>query len=373
MSTVYANGRSIVHQGDGKTNTAAPPDACKTPTPGGPVPIPYVNVAMNSDLAAGTLSVRIEGHPVAKADSNLSTSSGDEAGTAGGGLLSAKTKGKLTWATSSSDVLFEGKGVVRFLDVTQHNGNSYNTAFTEQGGTGLAYGDDFEGPCPACGKDAADHRIHETVDTAEKEGVATIAIKVLNALRAEPTPYGRSCMVAVARCKCGKVFVAASGNKRLNAFMDKVNASGCGATDVLGADAGSPGAADALVGGGKPILPAARDQLRIAWSAMDWSFDNPRPAGYTNPGQCAAQKVFATGHVITEMSEVWYQAPKDDPGKFMYTIQATLAGKGPIPMDYESVKDEAAKRDKPIGVASCKTCQVLLPLMLCKCDPERTC
>jgi len=39
VATVFANGRSIVHKGDGPTNTSAPPDVCKTPTPGGPVPI----------------------------------------------------------------------------------------------------------------------------------------------------------------------------------------------------------------------------------------------------------------------------------------------------------------------------------------------
>ena len=51
MATVFANGRSIVHKGDGQTNVGAIPDVCKTPSPGGPVPIPYVNTAMNSNLA----------------------------------------------------------------------------------------------------------------------------------------------------------------------------------------------------------------------------------------------------------------------------------------------------------------------------------
>ena len=31
MSTVFANGRSIVHKGDGLVNTCAIPDVCKTP------------------------------------------------------------------------------------------------------------------------------------------------------------------------------------------------------------------------------------------------------------------------------------------------------------------------------------------------------
>ena len=67
--------------------------------PLGPVPIPYVNVAETSDLAKGTKKVKIEGKPAGNAGSNLSTSTGDEAGSAGGGILSSKTKGKMTWAT----------------------------------------------------------------------------------------------------------------------------------------------------------------------------------------------------------------------------------------------------------------------------------
>lgn len=127
MTKVYANGRSVVHKGDGQTNTCPVPDVCKTPSPGGPVPVPYVNVAQDGDLAKGTQSVSINGNPIALKDSNLSTSSGDEAGTAGGGLVSSKTKGKMTWASSSIDVKFEGKGVIRFLDICLHNGNTTNT------------------------------------------------------------------------------------------------------------------------------------------------------------------------------------------------------------------------------------------------------
>jgi hypothetical protein len=85
MPKVFANGRSILHAGDGLKHTSAVPDVCKTPSPGGPIPVPYVNVASDSDLAKGTQSVHIEGNSVAIASSNLSTSMGDEPGTAGEG------------------------------------------------------------------------------------------------------------------------------------------------------------------------------------------------------------------------------------------------------------------------------------------------
>lgn len=180
--SVYANSRLILHKGDGQQHVAAPPDVCKTPSPGGPVPIPYVNMAMDSNLAKGAKKTKIEGNPVAIASSELSTSTGDEPGTAGGGLVSSKTKGKLTWASASPDVMVEGKGAVRFLDPTQHNGNTFNTAFISAGTTGLAYGDDS--PCTICSKSLDNHRIFEGTDTkAKAKGMLEALGEVLTAQR----------------------------------------------------------------------------------------------------------------------------------------------------------------------------------------------
>lgn len=169
MPTVFANGRSILHKGDGLTHVAAPPDVCKVPTPGGPVPTPFVNTASDSMLARGSKATKIAGNPVALADSEISTSSGDEPGTAGG-LISSKFKGKLTWSGASTDVKAEGKGVVRFMDPTAHNGNSFNTAFISDGGTGLAFGDDALCPLTSCGKPVEQHRVHETTITVQLLG-----------------------------------------------------------------------------------------------------------------------------------------------------------------------------------------------------------
>ncbi|WP_437725794.1 DUF4150 domain-containing protein [Sorangium sp. So ce861] len=166
MSNVFANGRLVLHQGDGLTHVAAPPDVCKVPTPAGPVPTPFVNTAQDAMLAKGSKQTSIAGNPVALASSELSTSTGDEPGTAGG-VISSKVKGKLTWGGSSMDVKVEGKGVARFLDPTLHNGNTFNTAFLSNGQTGLAYGDDA--PCGVCDKPIDNHRVHET-----GEGVATL-------------------------------------------------------------------------------------------------------------------------------------------------------------------------------------------------------
>jgi hypothetical protein len=142
--TVTANGRSILHKGHGMTHVCAVPDVCKTPSPGGPIPIPYVNMAMDSDLTDGADSVKVEGNPAGITSSKLSTSTGDEAGSIGG-IVSSKFKGSASWTTASLDVKADGKSVVRFLDSILHNGNTYNTSFVDLGGTGVAYGDDFDG------------------------------------------------------------------------------------------------------------------------------------------------------------------------------------------------------------------------------------
>ena len=54
--TVGVNGRTVVHGGSGGT-TIIFPDVCKTPSPGGPIPIPYPNTAKSSDTADGSSSV----------------------------------------------------------------------------------------------------------------------------------------------------------------------------------------------------------------------------------------------------------------------------------------------------------------------------
>ena len=46
--SVGVNKLSVVHKDSGGT-TIAFPDVCKTPSPAGPVPIPYPNIAKSSE------------------------------------------------------------------------------------------------------------------------------------------------------------------------------------------------------------------------------------------------------------------------------------------------------------------------------------
>ena len=119
--TVGVNSLSVVHQ-DSSGVTTAFPDVCKTPAPPAPpIPIPYPNIAKSSDTADGSSSVMCDGNSICLENSNFSTSTGDEAGTAGGGIVSNKTKGKAEFVNYSFDVLVEGKKVARALDLMLHN------------------------------------------------------------------------------------------------------------------------------------------------------------------------------------------------------------------------------------------------------------
>ena len=117
------NKMSVVTKDSGGV-TVAFPDVCKTPSPGGPIPIPYPNVAKSSDTAKGSRKVTVEGNPVCLKDSHFSTSTGDEAGTAGGGVSSSKSQGKAEFVNYSFDVQIEGKNVARAMDLMLHNGKN---------------------------------------------------------------------------------------------------------------------------------------------------------------------------------------------------------------------------------------------------------
>ena len=126
-SKVNVNFRTVVHKSSNGVSPAFP-DVCKTPSPAGPVPIPYPNVAMSADTDKGTKKVKIEGNPVMIDGSNFKTSTGDEAGSAGGGVVSSKNKGTAEFVSFSFDVKFEGKGACRLADMMlQNKGGTFNT------------------------------------------------------------------------------------------------------------------------------------------------------------------------------------------------------------------------------------------------------
>ncbi|MCR9244815.1 MAG: DUF4150 domain-containing protein [bacterium] len=102
------------------------PDVCKTPTPGGPVPIPYPNIAMANQAKGSTTSkkVKVGNKNVCTTKTEISMSSGDEAGNAGGGVVSSKFKGPALYKKGSSKVKAEGTPVVHLTSMIGLNGGS---------------------------------------------------------------------------------------------------------------------------------------------------------------------------------------------------------------------------------------------------------
>ncbi|HEY7394228.1 MAG TPA: PAAR-like domain-containing protein [Gemmatimonadaceae bacterium] len=119
--TININNLTLCHKQSGGISMATIPDVCKTPSPGGPVPIPYPNIALAANLAKGTTTVKADGgNMCAKYGSEFSISTGDEPGTLGG-VTSGTFKKEATWITYSFDVSLEGKGACRLTDKMFHN------------------------------------------------------------------------------------------------------------------------------------------------------------------------------------------------------------------------------------------------------------
>jgi hypothetical protein len=126
MATVKVNGtlNGLVHKGDSWQSIATVPDVCKTPTPGGPVPMPYPNISQSSTLSGGTTTVKADGNMAAIKGSKFSMSSGDEPGTVGG-IKSNTFKQASTWILYSFDVKLDGANACRFTDKKfQNNENT---------------------------------------------------------------------------------------------------------------------------------------------------------------------------------------------------------------------------------------------------------
>ncbi|MBI4241710.1 MAG: DUF4150 domain-containing protein [Candidatus Rokubacteria bacterium] len=117
---------SLAHAGASGLAKNTVPDVCKTPSPAGPIPVPYpVIISMASDLKDGTKTVKVDGGNMAAVKgSQFSRCSGDEAGTAGG-LVSSTNMKEAKWLLYSFDVKLEGKNACRLSDkMTMNHGNT---------------------------------------------------------------------------------------------------------------------------------------------------------------------------------------------------------------------------------------------------------
>ena len=103
----------------GQCLTTGPTDFCKTPTPGGPVPMPYPNIAKTSD-GRGSTKVKVQCKQALRKGDKILMSSGDEGGVAMG-AVSSKIKGPAEFMLGSPFVKVEGKMWAHHTVATKQN------------------------------------------------------------------------------------------------------------------------------------------------------------------------------------------------------------------------------------------------------------
>lgn len=96
------------------------PDVCKTPTPVGPVPIPYPNMGQMPMAEPGALKVLIVGVTALNKSCNVPLTEGDTTGVLGG-VVSSTEMEQTKFVSSSEKVQIEGSPAVRFTDATTQN------------------------------------------------------------------------------------------------------------------------------------------------------------------------------------------------------------------------------------------------------------
>jgi uncharacterized Zn-binding protein involved in type VI secretion len=119
MACTVHNIRGFAHKGSSGMSMVFP-DVCKTPTPAGPVPIPYPNIGKSSDTSQGTSTVEADGNMIMNKGAKYMMSSGDEPGSAGG-VMSSVFKQECEYLLYSFDVMVDGKNVCRMGDMLWHN------------------------------------------------------------------------------------------------------------------------------------------------------------------------------------------------------------------------------------------------------------
>lgn len=118
-ATTNVNMLTVVHAGSTGMSMSFP-DVCKTPMPGGPIPIPYPNLSQSADTSEGSKTVKVDGNSVMLKNSKFSKSSGDEAGTAMG-VMSNTNRGGAKYLVTSFDVKIDGQTVGRLTDPMETN------------------------------------------------------------------------------------------------------------------------------------------------------------------------------------------------------------------------------------------------------------
>lgn len=110
----------------GGVMTATGPDVCNTPSPAGPVPIPYPLTAQAPQATGTSMKVKVVNMMPLVQGSKIPMSMGDQAGNSPGGVVSGVFGQQCQPAVLSMKVKFENKGVCRMTSLWQMNGASAN-------------------------------------------------------------------------------------------------------------------------------------------------------------------------------------------------------------------------------------------------------
>ena len=118
-TTVFANGRGIVHKDSGGMSIVFP-DVCKTQCGPPVIPIPYPNIGKATDTSKGTKKVKVDKQMAMVKGAKYSKSTGDEPGSLKG-IVSSTVSDECEFMMYSFDVKMEGKNACRLGDPLFHN------------------------------------------------------------------------------------------------------------------------------------------------------------------------------------------------------------------------------------------------------------
>jgi hypothetical protein len=96
------------------------PDVCLTPTPGGPVPIPYPNFASGPMAVGAVYNILITAMPVHNMSTTIPMTNGDNAGVATG-VASGMVMGPSRHLTGSFTVLMGGMPATKMTSMSLQN------------------------------------------------------------------------------------------------------------------------------------------------------------------------------------------------------------------------------------------------------------
>jgi hypothetical protein len=100
----------------GAGQTMGMPDVCLTPSPVGPIPVPYPNLGTSAMTPGSVKNVLFGCTPAVNQMANIAMTSGDEAGAAAG-VVSHMIKGQGMWIMGSVALLVGGTPAMRLTSM----------------------------------------------------------------------------------------------------------------------------------------------------------------------------------------------------------------------------------------------------------------